>query len=333
MTIFVVGAARSGTTMMCRVLGSHPKILGMNELHYFGDTVQDIRLADKPLTPKAAIHQCAELLARQRNGIWGQGPTEDDFNLAQRVVAESNGRLNSYDIFDITCSALAKQNGKTVACEQTPRNIFYAADILRHLPDAKIIHLIRDPRAVVASQKNRWRRKSLGGKNIPWSEVIRVWANYHPYTIAKLWRRAIIAGDQIQGHPNYFRIRFEDVLEHPRPTLEQICAFLGVDFTEEMMQVPIVGSSLRQDRSDKGFSKESVDNWRHSLSNCEIRMVESLLKQYFDQFGYSLTHPNCTFGWLAFSAKYPLHILAAMAANPRRFIIQLRAYLNAARAS
>lgn len=35
--IFIVGASRSGTTMLNRVLGNHPRVAGLNELHYFGD--------------------------------------------------------------------------------------------------------------------------------------------------------------------------------------------------------------------------------------------------------------------------------------------------------
>ncbi len=35
--VFVAGASRSGTTMLNRILGQHPSICAMNELHYFGD--------------------------------------------------------------------------------------------------------------------------------------------------------------------------------------------------------------------------------------------------------------------------------------------------------
>ena len=35
--VFIVGNSRSGTTMMSRVFGNHPKIHAFNELHFFGN--------------------------------------------------------------------------------------------------------------------------------------------------------------------------------------------------------------------------------------------------------------------------------------------------------
>lgn len=317
--------------MMCRVLGAHPKILGMNELHFFGDTISDIALAASPINRDTAIRQSAEIIARQKNGIWGAGAGPEEFALASEILPPNGEGYTSFLAFERTCNILARQAGKQMACEQTPRNIFYAADLLKHLPRAKIIHLVRDPRAVVASQKYRWRRKALGGGNIPWSEVIRVWANYHPLTISKLWQRAASAGEQLKGHPNYLQVKFEDVIRKPNEILPEICRFIGVEFFEGMMDVPMVGSSQRSDRGGKGFSPESIDSWRQTLGKCEKRIIEMVLGKYLDHYGYERTQARCLLGLVTMAAKYPLHILAAAMANPRRFLIQARAYLGARR--
>lgn len=46
--------------------------------------------------------------------------------------------------------------------------------------------MVRDPRDVLLSQKYKWKIRFLGANNIPYREVLRCWANYHPIAIAKL---------------------------------------------------------------------------------------------------------------------------------------------------
>ena len=61
-------------------------------------------------------------------------------------------------------------NGKTIPCDQTPRNVFYIDEILKFYPQAKIINMIRDPRDVLLSQKRKWKRRFLGGTDLPIKE-------------------------------------------------------------------------------------------------------------------------------------------------------------------
>ena len=102
----------------------------------------------------------------------------------------------------------ARRRGGEVACDQTPRNVFYIRDILDAFPEARIINMVRDPRAVLLSQKNKWRRRSLGESALPRSEVVRSWSNYHPIVTARIWRGAVDAeerGDAVD-HPAGRRI-------------------------------------------------------------------------------------------------------------------------------
>ena len=115
-------------------------------------------------------------------------------------------------------------------------------------PDAVVINIVRDPRDVLLSQKNKWHRRFLGARNIPLTEAIRAWANYHPYTIARLWVAAVRTAMRYVGHPRFVSIRYEDLLKQPEETIRSLCSVTGLAFTEEMLDVPQVGSSTGMDK-------------------------------------------------------------------------------------
>ncbi|NIP95612.1 MAG: sulfotransferase, partial [Akkermansiaceae bacterium] len=45
-----------------------------------------------------------------------------------------------------------EEEGKRIPCTQTPRNVYYLREILGAYPDARVIWMVRDPRAVLCSQ-------------------------------------------------------------------------------------------------------------------------------------------------------------------------------------
>nr|MCR5854169.1 sulfotransferase [Thermodesulfobacteriota bacterium] len=94
------------------------------------------------------------------------------------------------DVYKFFLYYETKKNKKEIPCEQTPRNLYYLKEIFENVPEAKVIYMLRDPRAVLLSQKNKWKMKFLGHKNMPLKEALRSWINYHPYTISKLWNSA-----------------------------------------------------------------------------------------------------------------------------------------------
>jgi hypothetical protein len=312
--------------MLNRVLGAHENILGMNELHYFGDIWSPSD--NEPLSRDNMVKLASWILARQENGIWGKPPGLAETQKATVLLQPLSGEVTGMDVYAHVVVSLATQAGKRIACEQTPRNVFYARYILENQNNAKVIQLIRDPRAVIASQKNRWKRKKLGGTNTPWSEVVRVWLNYHPYTMAKLWMKAANAGEALKGHPRFFQLRFEDLVSNPEVTIAKLCQFVGVEFQAGMMEVPIVGSSQRQDQGKKGFSAESVDSWRKTLDPAELWTIENTAGELMSRYGYAPLAKPPGMSIATVVARYPLHILGVAFSNPRRAWIQARALLG-----
>ena len=326
--LFVTGASRSGTTVLSRIFGNHEDILGLHELHYFGDLVE-IDSSDEQRNNAQLVQKIAWLLARQARDFWTDGPDANDVQTANALVASlPSTQKNAAAAYAYALAYLARTAGKRAACEQTPRNIFYAEKLLALYPDARMVHIVRDPRAVLASQKNRWQVRKLGGRNVPWTEVIRLWINYHPWTMSRLWLRASQAAVALEDHPRFRIVRFEDLVDDPESLLRDLCDWLGIDFQPDMLAVPQWGSSnIEHNSSQQGVSRAMLTQWEQVLNRAEIAVSERQTKAYLERFAYTPLDisGSLTLGTIAIWLKYPLHVLGALLSNPRRALIQLRA--------
>jgi hypothetical protein len=331
--VFVTGASRSGTTMLSRVLGNHSQIRGLRELHFFGDLFGS---ADSgPLEQAELERLAATVFSRQDREVWGTEPTELERRRATTLCERlAPAQRTGYGVFDAALASLAADTGKQITCEQTPRNIFYAANILGSLPDARVVHIVRDPRAVLASQKNRWKLRKLGAKHVPLHETIRTWVNYHPVTMAKLWITATNAALRLSDHPRFKLVRFEDLVASPEVQVRELCEFLQVPFEPEMILVPRWGSSnVKSDTGEKGLSKEVLDQWQTILTDGELRIVERMAAGLLKRFAYPPRSQGRfrTSSLLRQTLSYPFHLAGVALTNPRRAWIQARAILRSPR--
>ena len=306
--IFIVGNSRSGTTMMGRILGKHPSVYTFGELHFFG------QLCAPPFSSevdKKEIEKLAsQLYCIQREGYRTYGNPRRFLSEAQTFLAGLNPYPDtSAALFEAFLRREAAENNGSIPCDQTPRNVFYIADILELYPEARVVNMIRDPRDVLLSQKKKWKRRFLGGSDMPMKETLRDWMNYHPIIISHIWRTAVTAADQFTQHDRVVSVYFEELLAHPEETVESLCDFIGIAYTAEMLQVPQVGSSVGADRPQQlGINAHRAHSWqsdtnRGELGSAEIYLNEKINAALMKKHNYSRIsgHPNV--------ASLTLHLL------------------------
>jgi omega-hydroxy-beta-dihydromenaquinone-9 sulfotransferase len=329
--IFVTGASRSGTTLLSFVLGNHRSVFGLKELHFFGQT-WDPR-SETQFTHHQAIEAVASIFAHQQDGVLSWSVTDEHRREAAAVIEEcGEGFSDPASLFAAAVLRLTKAAGKSIPCEQTPRNVFYGKALLEAFPASHIVHIVRDPRAVMASQKKRWQRRHLAadGKAVPRYASLRVWVNYHPYTAARLWSAATDRAVELIGHPRVTLIRFEDLVQRPEETVRGLCDSLHLDYDRHMLDVEHINSSHQSSvgGARKGLHADTVDKWRDALDRAEIAIAERYCGAHMRHFGYEMDQCDPDGNKLAelgYRLRYIAHLGGVLLVNPRRALIQVRA--------
>ena len=196
--VFLVGAERSGTTLLRLMLDHHPDIAFHPEFEFSLDL----------LGPNGEIPPHSErvrLLEMDRI-----------FRLAQLNLHE--GMDWPEQILDFL-EQFRTRSGKPRVGATVHRRFTLLAQLL---PGAKFIHLIRDPRDVAPSAvKMGWAGNAWAGAG-RWVEAEEQWA----HLAASLDPSA------------FLEIRYEDLIREPERELERCCTLFGLPFDPAMLRYP-----------------------------------------------------------------------------------------------
>ncbi len=318
MKLFVCGNSRSGTTMMSRILGNHPEIFSFQELHYFDELLPDPR---QEITLEKATKLYATLCSIQRNGYFAKREPEQFRSEAEKALQLSED-LNGLSVYEKFLTEKTREQGKSIPCEQTPQNIFSSNILLKAFSKAFIIIMVRDPRAVLLSQKNKWMRRTLSGGKIPLREAIRTRINYHPVTISRLWKSVMQESLKLSDNKWVMLIRYEDLVENPESTIQQLCNKIGISFDNKMLQIPITGSSNTGDvPSNTGIDVSRTHQWETgALNDAEIGICQDLNRDIMEQFGYVPKNVNAnTLMIIGYKLMLPFQLILIAMVNVKRW--------------
>jgi hypothetical protein len=157
---------------------------------------------------------------------------------------------------------VARQTGKAGWGVKEPRSEFHADRIFAELPASRIVHMIRDPRDVIASQRAVWGARAQ-----------------HLVSTVQDWRRsATLARQGSRAHgAAYVAVRYEDLVADPARVVAETCSALGLAYRPAMLDV--AGQELWPAWEGRGrvavpIAPRSVGRYRTDLRPGEIRYVE-----------------------------------------------------------
>ncbi|MBH0113835.1 sulfotransferase [Novosphingobium sp. YJ-S2-02] len=325
--IFITGASRSGTELLRAVLNRHPEVHITGESHYFADP--RARLAD-PARPTPRERE-ALLDHFMRVSMHGYGlpisPTQGPgrARLEQAWAREGQG---ADALFTASCRANAALEGKVRWGEKTPRHLYCIDQILAAFPEAKIIVCQRDPRAAVISYRD-WRnnwfdRSQLGASELAAveQEERRARRSYNLTIASLLWRSAIEAGRAAQARHGTDKVRlhrYEDLVENPQSTVRAITDWLGLPFTNDVLNVNIVNSSYTKIANSRGIDPRVGSRWREKICKNEAAYIELLTSKHMQDSGYEREYgrPSARFLAIEIAKLAPATARIALANHAR----------------
>lgn len=328
--IFVCGPSRSGTALVRSILNSHSRIHLAGETHYFDDL--RVRLgpgATSPLAPDEERLAQDYFLSLSHRPYGHQGDPEKGRLRRDQLVEAGGGTGRTGDEwFETYCRLETAAASKRVWGEKTPRHVFRIREILSAFPDARIICLVRDARAIVASYRD-W--KNQGGFDLEADpthaqalevEERRAKQSYHPIIMSMLWKGAMLAAVDAHDEFGAHRVRlqrYEELAFEPEASIRELNAWLGLPYEPAMAAPPMHNSSYARFQDHAGVSRDPVDRWRTKLNPGEIATVEAVCGALLRRLGYDevgLRGTRLSVAWNY--CTFPFGVARAALANRKR---------------
>ena len=228
--IFVIGMPRSGTTLIEQIIASHPMVYGAGELQTLNDVILTVRGPDGNTVPYPEFVAALDAAALKQIGTRYVGLV--------RKFASKHGAAKAEHITD-----------------KMPSNYYFAGLIHLALPNAKIIHSMRDPvdtciscfsKLFSAEQNHTY---DLGELGCYYKRYERLMAH---------WRRVLPKGSILD-------VLYEDVVADLEGQARRIIAYCGLPWDERCLSFhetnrPVRTASATQVRQP--IYKSAVGRWR-----------------------------------------------------------------------
>lgn len=265
---FLVGAPRSGTTILQSLLAAHPKITSFPETKFFHFLGADRLKSRLPDRLHRWFHQeiCRPDLFDQHE-VYSRQVTSDRIKWFVGVLDQ-----------------LAAEEGNDIWLEKTPEHIFFIKDILDYLPDARFIHLIRNPLDVVASMR---KATSDPLNNILWG------GEWTLGFCVERWKSAALISYCFRDSPQHLVVRYEDLLQDKIRFLSECCYFIDIAYDVEMVRnyrvkAVKLGQGLPwHEGIDREVEPPPVAKYKEFFSPDEVRYVLGQTVELRSHFGYT----------------------------------------------
>ncbi|MDA9765646.1 sulfotransferase [Alphaproteobacteria bacterium] len=225
--IFILGMPRSGTTLVEQIISSHSQVHGAGELSCFGSLATPLNLGNRIINPDSI-----------------------------------------FQVRDAYLNALGKvSNGSPLVTDKTPNNFLHIGLILKAIPEAKIIHVKRDPAATCWSNFKHYFSSNRLGYSYDLKDTVGYFKLYQD--LMSFWRQE--QGDQI------YYLDYEKLTVEQEPETRKLIEHLQLGWEDACL------SPQENKRSVGTASQQQVRKKVYTGSSGAWRKFEPYLQGAFNQ--------------------------------------------------
>jgi len=306
--IFIVGPHRAGSTLWHNLIAMCPGIMRLTDPRFLTDWRHtDFRYFLRKFGGDLAIDQNVDNMVElcfAKKDLPGVNSTFWRFKNIEAATnpelkREISRRIKQSDrslgaIAAIFIEEITRFSGCDRACVKFPVDVPYIPELLQWFPDCRVIHITRDPRALAMSKTNDpsgTAIKILEHPRLAWFiRKISVW------NVILQYRRTARLHRRFRLLPSYKLFRYEDLLAEPEKTLRDLCKFIDVKFTDELLH-PEAGRHEHQPSSltgeqKKAFNPSAAVRWQRVIPRFDKWLITTLTNQAMKTLQYDPgTHP------------------------------------------
>lgn len=263
--VFIMGAPRSGTTLLASMLSARNDVISLPEMHYFYKLLHEEVLLGK-------INEDKIINTLKNN------PAFVDLNIASTVddiknLIDKCIKNTFFNIISKYNECYHKKSDPTIWIEHSPNNHKYYNILIETYPDSKFVHIIRDGRAVFSStKKTDWGYKDVTIGAIDWRRRVS-----ECVILENLYRSRVLT------------VQYEDIVNNTKYVLQNICDFVSMEFKQSMIKSGGIISptfSRFQKNSNTKPHSNSIKRWKEHLKIYEIGHFNSINSDLLIKFGY-----------------------------------------------
>lgn len=288
---FVVGSPRSGTTLLQSMLMRAPGVTIPPETHYMNITWQRRQKMPDLRTDDGWDRAVTAVRARTV-----QDEIElDDAAFDRRV--DSCPRTYA-DLLRAWLDAVGDHEGARIVGEKSPGHTAFVTELAAAMPEARFVHIVRDPRDVVLSQKEVFGRPAILSA-LRWRLDLR-----HHHDAERLLPR-----------DRYRLVKYEDLVADPEQTVRPLAEFLGLEYTDAMInpgERDKTGFSSMETHKLQTLEKVTtgrIGRYKGKLAKGDIAVTERLCAELMRGLGYKLEGLDGAYGTCMLALKSPGAVL------------------------
>jgi hypothetical protein len=290
--VFIVGGSRTGSEMLKSMLSASSELNLTNELYALcprwlhRDLRADLRTHVGDVSAPKAIDAVIELIYSGNlfGWTWRHAETELDRGMLREELAAST--LSVESIVTAALRVNARLRNKPRQGAKFPVHYAYAPLLLEWYPTCRILHTTRDPRAVYASQANKYLLPTDGTVKRAATKMMQ----FAHVNIQVAWTARL--HDRLKTRENYRLVRYEDLIRDPEGELRGMCQFLAIEYRHSMLEPRKYGSTFSSIRGRRGVNRDSLDRWRQYVSPVTDMTLRVLQGRAAKKLGYCLRHKS-----------------------------------------